>query len=198
MQQQLNSAAKHLNAMHCKYMHGKASHLGSFDQGSAAGHSLLLCLPNRYTYTCTHFTYTIPSQSLHSIYAVFTLYLHCTHTVSTVYHIQYLHYLHLYLYLHCNYTMPTLHLYGTYTVPVPTVQVYTLNTETWKWTEHTSEIEGEAPSPRYGHAAVALPDGRHLATFGGCDQADHMFFSSIALLDTVTWRWTTPKIQASL
>lgn len=77
-------------------------------------------------------------------------------------------------------------------------QVYTLNTETWKWTEHTSEIEGEAPSPRYGHAAVALPDGRHLATFGGCDQADHMFFSSIALLDTLTWRWTTPKIQASL
>lgn len=84
------------------------------------------------------------------------------------------------------------------TVALPPNQVYTLNTETWKWTEHTSEIEGEAPSPRYGHAAVALPDGRHLATFGGCDQADHMFFSSIALLDTLTWRWTTPKIQASL
>lgn len=86
----------------------------------------------------------------------------------------------------------------TFADTVSTKQVYTLNTETWKWTEHTSEIEGEAPSPRYGHAAVALPDGRHLATFGGCDQADHMFFSSIALLDTLTWRWTTPKIQASL
>ena len=77
------------------------------------------------------------------------------------------------------------------------LQVYTLNTDTWKWTEHTSEIEGEAPSPRYGHAAVALPDGRHLATFGGCDKAKSMYFSSIALLDTLTWRWTTPKIQVS-
>ena len=76
-------------------------------------------------------------------------------------------------------------------------QVYTLNTETWKWTEHTSEVEGEAPSPRYGHAAVALPDGRHLATFGGCDKAEHLFFSSIAVLDTLTWRWVTPKIQVS-
>ena len=75
--------------------------------------------------------------------------------------------------------------------------MYTLNTETWKWTEHTSEVEGEAPSPRYGHAAVALPDGRHLATFGGCDEAEIMFFSSIALLDTLTWRWTTPKVQVS-
>ena len=76
-----------------------------------------------------------------------------------------------------------------------TVQVYTLNTETWKWTEHTSEVEGESPSPRFGHCAVALPDDRHLATFGGCDQREDMFFSSVALLDTLTWRWNTPKIQ---
>ena len=76
--------------------------------------------------------------------------------------------------------------------------MYTLNTETWKWTEHTSEVEGEAPSPRFGHCAVALPDDRHLATFGGCDQRHDMYFSSIALLDTLTWRWSTPKIQVSL
>jgi hypothetical protein len=78
-----------------------------------------------------------------------------------------------------------------------TSQVYTLNTDAWKWTEHTSEVEGEAPSPRYGHCALALPDDRHLATFGGCDSRQDMFFSSVALLDTLTWRWSTPKIQVS-
>ncbi len=76
-------------------------------------------------------------------------------------------------------------------------QVYTLNTESWKWTEHTSEVEGEAPSPRYGHCAVALSDDRYLVTFGGGDQRHDMFFSSVALLDTLTWRWSTPKIQVS-
>lgn len=75
------------------------------------------------------------------------------------------------------------------------LQVYSLHIETWKWSEHTAEVEGEAPSPRYGHAAVALPDDRHVATFGGGDQSDDMFFSSIALLDTLTWRWSTPKVQ---
>ncbi|KAL0026102.1 hypothetical protein WJX79_010636 [Trebouxia sp. C0005] len=74
-------------------------------------------------------------------------------------------------------------------------EVYTLNTDAWKWTEHTSEVEGEAPSPRYGHTTLALPDDRHLATFGGCDSRQDMFFSSVALLDTLTWRWSTPKIQ---
>ena len=76
-------------------------------------------------------------------------------------------------------------------------QVYTLNTDAWKWTEHTSEVEGEAPSPRYGHTTLALPDDRHLATFGGCDSRQDMFFSNVALLDTLTWRWSTPKIQVS-
>lgn len=74
-------------------------------------------------------------------------------------------------------------------------QVYSLHIETWKWSEHTAEVEGEAPSPRYGHAAVALPDDRHVATFGGGDADDDMFFSSITLLDTLTWRWSTPKVQ---
>ncbi|KAL0051175.1 hypothetical protein WJX82_003103 [Trebouxia sp. C0006] len=74
-------------------------------------------------------------------------------------------------------------------------EVYTLNTDAWKWTEHTSEVEGEAPSPRYGHTTLALPDDRHLATFGGCDSRQDMFFSNVALLDTLTWRWSTPKIQ---
>ena len=68
----------------------------------------------------------------------------------------------------------------------------------WKWTEHTSEVEGEAPSPRYGHCALALPDDRHLATFGGCDARQDMFFSSVAMLDTLTWRWSTPKTQVGL
>lgn len=74
-------------------------------------------------------------------------------------------------------------------------QVYSLNIDTWKWSEHTAEVEGEAPSPRYGHAAVALPDQRHLVTFGGSDGDDDVYFSSIAVLDTYTWRWTTAKAQ---
>lgn len=78
------------------------------------------------------------------------------------------------------------------------VQVYSLHLETWKWSEHTAEVEGEAPSPRYGHAAIGLPDDRHVATFGGSDATDDMFFSSIALLDTLTWRWSTPKVQVDM
>ena len=38
-------------------------------------------------------------------------------------------------------------------------QVYTLTIDSWTWKEHTSEVEGEAPSPRGGHSAAALPVG---------------------------------------
>ena len=78
------------------------------------------------------------------------------------------------------------------------MQVYSLDIDTWKWAEHTPDVSGDAPSPRYGHTAVALPDERHIVTFGGGDADDDMFYSSIAVLDTYTWHWSTPKIQASL
>ena len=74
-------------------------------------------------------------------------------------------------------------------------QVYSLQLDSWKWTEHTSEVEGDHPAPRSGHAAVALPDGRHLALFGGGDADKDLFFANVAILDTLTWRWSTPKLQ---
>ncbi len=51
------------------------------------------------------------------------------------------------------------------------------------------------PSPRSGHSAVALPDGRHLLLFGGGDLKRDLFHSGCVLLDTHTWRWRTPRIQ---
>lgn len=46
-------------------------------------------------------------------------------------------------------------------------QVYSLRVGSWQWREHTADVTGEAPSPRSGHAAVALPGDRHLLVFGG-------------------------------
>lgn len=77
-------------------------------------------------------------------------------------------------------------------------QVYSLQLDSWKWTEHTSEVEGEAPAPRSGHTAVALPDGRHLALFGGGDSDKDLFYANVAILDTLTWRWSTPKLQVHI
>ncbi|BDA42375.1 probable acyl-CoA-binding domain-containing protein 5 at C-terminar half [Coccomyxa sp. Obi] len=74
-------------------------------------------------------------------------------------------------------------------------EVYSVQLGSWKWAEHTSEVEGEVPTPRSGHTAVALPDGRHLALFGGGDADRDLFYSSVSVLDTATWRWSTPKIQ---
>ena len=73
--------------------------------------------------------------------------------------------------------------------------MYSLQLDSWKWTEHTSEVEGESPAPRSGHAAVALPDGRHLALFGGGDADKDLFYANLAILDTLTWRWSAPKLQ---
>ena len=41
------------------------------------------------------------------------------------------------------------------------VQVYSLSVESWQWKEHTAVVEGEAPTPRSGHSAVALPGERY-------------------------------------
>ena len=76
--------------------------------------------------------------------------------------------------------------------------MYSLQLDSWKWTEHTSEVEGDHPVPRSGHAAVALPDGRHLALFGGGDADKDLFFANVAILDTLTWRWSTPKLQVGV
>ena len=67
--------------------------------------------------------------------------------------------------------------------------------DTFKWSEHTPDVSGDPPSPRDCHSAVALPDGRHILVFGGGDSDAEVFFSSLALLDTQTWRWSSPKLQ---
>ncbi len=74
-------------------------------------------------------------------------------------------------------------------------QVYSLDVDTFKWSEHTPDVSGDPPSPRDCHSAVALPDGRHILVFGGGDSNAEIFFSSVALLDTQTWRWSSPKLQ---
>ena len=74
-------------------------------------------------------------------------------------------------------------------------QVYSLDVDSFKWSEHTPDVSGDPPSPRDCHSAVALPDGRHILVFGGGDSDAEVFFSSVALLDTQTWRWSSPKLQ---
>ena len=76
------------------------------------------------------------------------------------------------------------------------VQVYTLKVGSWAWREHTADVTGEAPPARSGHTAAALPDGRSLLVFGGGNADSDVFFSSVALLDTLTWAWSTPRLQA--
>ncbi|KAK9791169.1 hypothetical protein WJX73_004753 [Symbiochloris irregularis] len=76
-------------------------------------------------------------------------------------------------------------------------EVYTLSIDTFTWKEHTSEVEGEAPSPRCGHSAVAHPDGRHLLVFGGGNSEAGNFTSTLSILDTHTWRWTAAQVQGA-
>ena len=60
-------------------------------------------------------------------------------------------------------------LFGGNTVdgPGPTNDLWFLDTANDTWTR--VEVEGEAPSPRYGHDAVWLAESRKLIVFGGHD-----------------------------
>lgn len=42
------------------------------------------------------------------------------------------------------------------------MQVYSLTVDNFHWKEHTSQVEGEAPSPRGGHSACAMPVGHYV------------------------------------
>lgn len=77
-------------------------------------------------------------------------------------------------------------------------QVYSLSIENWHWKEHTADVEGEAPTPRSGHSAVALPGDRFLLVFGGGIPDQNAFFGTVSLLDTFTWTWTVPTITVRL
>jgi Galactose oxidase, central domain len=77
------------------------------------------------------------------------------------------------------------------------LQVYSLSPDTWTWKEHTSEVQGDVPTPRSGHSAVALPGGRHLLLFGGGDASDDIYLSSLHILDTRTWHWSQVVMQVA-
>ena len=66
--------------------------------------------------------------------------------------------------------------------------MYLLQLGSWEWTECTLEVGGDAPAPKAGHTAVALPDGRHLALFGGGDSDKDLFHANVALLDALIWQ----------
>ena len=42
---------------------------------------------------------------------------------------------------------------------------------------------------------MALEDGRHLLVFGGGNIDNGAYHSGLALLDTATWRWSTPSVE---
>jgi hypothetical protein len=56
---------------------------------------------------------------------------------------------------------------NTVDVPGPMNDLWFFNSATDTWT--LAQPEGEAPSARYGHDAVWLPEGRRLIVFGGHD-----------------------------
>ena len=77
-------------------------------------------------------------------------------------------------------------------------EVHTLCPLTWKWTEHTANVDGEPPSPRVGQVAVAAPDGRHIVVVGGSDPDDATCcYSDVSILDTTRWRWLRPDVRGA-
>lgn len=77
------------------------------------------------------------------------------------------------------------------------MQVYSLSPSSWAWKEHTSEVQGDVPTSRSGHSAVALPGGRYLLLFGGGDATDAIYLSSAHILDTVTWHWSQLSLKVT-
>ena len=61
--------------------------------------------------------------------------------------------------------------------------IWYLEMSSWKW--HKPQVEGTAPSPRIGAAAVCAEGQMYV--FGG--QAHGMRLNDMHLLDLQTWRW---------
>ena len=76
------------------------------------------------------------------------------------------------------------------------MQVYSLTIETMQWREHTSFVDGESPSPRSGHTALALPGDRYLLVYGGGLPENDTFYGTLSVLDTHSWTWSTPTLKA--
>ena len=76
------------------------------------------------------------------------------------------------------------------------MQVYSLRVDSLTWKEHTADVGGEVPPPLTGAAAVALPDGRHMALFGGTSGTGGAPPSNkVVVLDTHEWRYMNPTVQ---
>jgi hypothetical protein len=71
-----------------------------------------------------------------------------------------------------------------------TDQVMVLDTEIMLW--YPPSVSGQVPSGRSGHTASLLPNTNELVVFGGVKGAK--WLNSAAVLDTIRWKWTSPKI----
>jgi len=84
------------------------------------------------------------------------------------------------------------------TTATKSLQVYSLDIDTWLWKEHTADVVGDVPPPRCGHTVVALPGDRYLLVFGGGIPEQDTFFGTASVLDTYTWLWSNPLITVRL
>ena len=74
-------------------------------------------------------------------------------------------------------------------------EIYTLDTETWKWQEHSRNVQGEHPTCRVGQVVTALLDGKSVLVQGGHNPDDNeTCYDDAYVLDTQSWRWV--KVEA--
>ena len=71
-----------------------------------------------------------------------------------------------------------------------TDEVMVLDTEIMLW--YPPSVSGQIPSGRSGHTASLLDTTNELVVFGGVK--NNKWQNSVAVLDTMRWRWTLPKI----
>lgn len=72
-----------------------------------------------------------------------------------------------------------------------TDQVMVLDTEIMLW--YPPSVSGQVPSGRSGHTASLLDSTNELVVFGGVK--GNKWQNSVAVLDTMRWKWTMPKIS---
>jgi hypothetical protein len=76
-----------------------------------------------------------------------------------------------------------------------TDQVMVLDTEIMLWYPPT--VSGDVPSGRSGHTATLLHKTSELIVFGGVKGSKWLNMSTVSCLDTLRWKWRTPKVQGT-